>query len=187
MTDTQIIDLYFLRSEKAIEETAAQYGHLFYKISYNVLHNAQDAEECVNDTYLTAWHRIPPTRPNHLSVFLSRITRSLSIDRWRKRNASKRGGGQLTLAVEELDRTLSSGENIEENYIRSELTQLLNDFLHKLPETECQVFVCRYWYMDSIDTICEEFGFSASKVKTMLMRTRRKLKVYLEERGGYAV
>lgn len=185
MTDSQIIDLYFRRSEQAITETAVQYGKMFYRISYNVLHNNEDAEECVNDTYLTAWNQIPPTRPNHLSVFLSKITRRLSIDKWRRNTAAKRGGGQLDMAVEELDWTLASKDDIEEDYIRSELTRDLNAFLNKLPDNERRVFICRYWYMDSIADIASEFGFTQGKVKTMLMRTRNKLKVYLQEKGGY--
>ena len=187
MTDPQIIELYFRRSERAISETAARYGRLFFQISYNILHNHEDAEECVNDTYLTAWNKIPPTKPNSLSVFLSKITRRLSIDKWRRNSAAKRGGGQLTLAVEELDRTLSSGEDLEENFIRSELTRDLNAFLNKLPDQDRRVFICRYWYMDSVADIASDFGFTQGKVRTMLMRTRNKLKVYLEKKGGYAL
>lgn len=187
MTDAQIIELYFRRSEQAIRETAAQYGKMFFSISYNILHNHEDAEECVSDTYLTAWNRIPPTKPVRLGVFLGKITRSLSIDKWRKSTASKRGGGQLDLAIEELDWSLASGEDLEENYIRKDLTRTLNSFLRGLPDTERRVFICRYWYMDSTADIAADFGFTQGKVRTMLMRTRNKLKVYLEEKGGYEV
>lgn len=185
MTDNQIVELYFRRSERALEETAAQYGQLFYRISYNILTNHEDAEECVSDTYLTAWETIPPTRPNRLGVFLSKITRRLSIDRWRRNTAAKRGGGQLTLAIDELDFCLASHEDVEENYIHKELTELLQSFLSGLPDTERDVFLCRYWYMDSIRDIAGDFGFTQGKVKTMLMRTRNKLRIYLERKGGY--
>ena len=185
MTDQQIIALYFCRSERAIAETAAQYGKLFYNVSYNILHNNEDAEECVNDTYLTAWNTIPPTKPTYLSTFLCKITRRLSIDKWRTKTAQKRGGDQMTLAVEELDRTLASDDDVEGTYIRRELTQELQNFLRQLPEQECRVFLCRYWYMDSIADIAKDFGYTQSKVKTMLLRTRRKLKAHLEEKGGY--
>lgn len=185
MTDNQIVELFFHRSERALEETAARYGQLFYRISYNILTNHEDAEECVSDTYLTAWETIPPTRPNRLGVFLSKITRRLAIDRWRRITAAKRGGGQLALAVEELDYCLASRENVEEDYIKKELTGLLECFLSELPETERDVFLCRYWYMDSIREIAADFGFTQGKVKSMLMRTRNKLKIYLERKGGY--
>ena len=187
MTDAQIIELYFRRSERAISETAAQYGNMFYRISYNILQNREDAEECVSDTYLTAWNRIPPTRPARLSVFLGKITRSLSIDLWRKKTASKRGGGQLDLALEELDWALSSGDDPETQYLRKDLTRLLNDFLRSLPDTERRVFISRYWYMDSAADIASDFGFTQGKVRSMLMRTRNKLRVYLEEEGGLEV
>lgn len=185
MTDHQIVELYFQRSERALKETAAQYGQFFYRISYNILSNHEDAEECVSDTYLAAWQTIPPTRPQRLGVFLSKITRRLSIDRWRRNTAAKRGGSQLTLAIEELDFCLASQEDVEEHYLQKELTGMLQSFLSGLPETERNVFLCRYWYMDSIRDIATEFGFTQGKVKTMLMRTRNKLRVYLEKKGGY--
>lgn len=185
MTDTEIIELYFCRSEQAIEETAIHYGHLFYRIAYNILTNREDAEECVSDTYLTAWNTIPPTRPNRLGVFLSKVTRRLSIDKWRKNTAVKRGGGQLTLALEELEGSLSAQSDVEEHYLQQELTELLNRFLLGLPEQERNVFICRYWYLDSIREISQDFGFTQGKVKSMLMRTRNKLRTYLEKEGGY--
>lgn len=184
MTDSQIIELYFLKSEQAIKETATRYGRLCYHISYNILYNREDAAECVNDTYLAAWDSIPPAKPNHLSTYLGKITRRLSIDKWRHNTARKRGRDQLTLAVEELDRTLSTGETLEENYLQSELTQTINQFLYRLHQDERNVFICRYWYLDSIAEISSDFGFSQSKVKSMLMRTRNKLKLYLEQEGA---
>jgi RNA polymerase sigma-70 factor (ECF subfamily) len=187
LTDREIIDLYFRRSEQAIAETDARYGPYCYQIAYNVLIQRQDAEECVNDTYLTVWNRIPPTQPVHFSVFLARITRGLAIDRWRSGHAKKRGQGQLPIALHELDSTLSSGQDADEALMVSELTRLLNTFLRSLPDTERRVFLCRYWYIDSIAEISRQFGFSQSKVKSMLLRTRKKLKAYLFEKGGYAV
>ena len=112
MDDKRIIELYFSRSEQAIKETDTQYGRYCYRIAYNILHSPEDSEECVNDTYLSAWNQIPPTRPNYFSVFLGRITRGLSIDRWRRSHSQKRGKGQLPLAIHELEDTLSSGKSI---------------------------------------------------------------------------
>lgn len=185
MEDRQIISLYFRRLPEAIEETDLKYGAYCHSISYNILGSDQDAEECVNDTYLTVWNQIPPTKPNHFSVYLGKIVRNLSIDRWRRGHALKRGKGELPLAISELDYCLSSGESLEDIYYAGELRNTINEFLRTLKDTERRVFICRYWYMDSISHISRQFGLSPSKVKSMLMRTRGKLKVYLLEEGGY--
>lgn len=185
MNDSQIIQLYFRRSERAIAETAAQYGSYCHAIAYNILKSHQDSEECVSDTYLTVWNRIPPEKPQCFSAYLGKITRNLSIDRWRKSHAAKRGRGQLSLAVEEMDHTLASPEDPEQTLLQSELADLINTFLSQLPDTERRVFVCRYFYLDAISDICRQFGFGQSKVKSMLLRTRKKLKTYLSEQGGY--
>lgn len=187
MEDSKIISLYFRRLPEAIEETDAKYGSYCQSISYNILGIREDAEECVNDTYLTVWNRIPPTRPTHLSIFLGRITRNLSIDRWRRSQAAKRGKGQLPLAISELDYCLASGESLEDIYYAGELRDTINAFLRTLQDTERRVFICRYWYLDPVSQISREFGFSQSKVKSMLMRTRNKLKEYLLEKGDYEV
>lgn len=184
MDDSQIIDLYFRRSEQAIAETAAQYGALCHAIAYNILSDRQDSEECVSDTYMTVWNRIPPEKPHCFSAYLSRITRNLSIDRWRKNHAARRGGGQLVLAIEELDRTLSSGQNVEDLVIGTGLRDCLDRFLKTLPDTERRVFILRYFYLDPISDISRQFGFTQSKVKSMLQRTRKRLKAYLLTQGG---
>lgn len=185
MTDNQIIDLYFRRSEQAISETAAQYGAYCHTIAYNIWGNQQDTEECVNDTYLTTWNQLPPQRPRCLSAYLGKITRNLSIDCWRKNHAVKRGGSQLALAIEEMDQTLSSGQDLEAEYLQTELTEQINTFLRTLPDTERRVFILRYFHLYAVADIGREFGFTKNKVATMLLRTRRKLKAYLIEQGGY--
>lgn len=126
---------------------------------------------------------MPPHRPSILSTFLGKITRRISIDRWRKRNAEKRGGGELALALEELEDCVSGSGSVEGEMERRELVKLFHDFLNTLPATERRVFLCRYWYMDSIQTIALQFGFSQSKVTSMLHRTRAKLRVVLEKEG----
>lgn len=181
MDDKQIIDLYFSRSERAIQETDARYGRYCYGIAYNILRSPEDSEECVNDTYLSAWNQIPPTRPNCFSVYLGRITRGLSIDRWRRNHSLKRGSGQMSLAIHELEDTLSSGMSMEDSFIS---TQQINTFLKSLPVTERDVFICRYWYLDSVKEIAADFGFSESKVKSMLKRTRDKFRAYICKEGA---
>lgn len=183
MDDKSIVDLYFARNEDAIVQTSKKYGSYCYSIAYNILTNKEDAEESVSDTYMTAWRTIPPRRPSVLSTFLGKITRHISIDRWRERTAAKRGGGEVSLALEELQDCVAGMYDVEMEYERKEIVRIYVQFLDNLPMTERRVFLCRYWYVDSIESIAAKFGFSQSKVKTMLYRTRKKLRKALWEEG----
>ena len=182
MEDQAIIALYLKRSEQAIVETDTKYGGYCYSIAYNILSNREDSEESVSDTYMAAWNTIPPRRPSFLNAFLGKVTRHISIDRWRKSSAKKRGGGEIILALEELENCVDV-HNTENTFERKELTRVLNQFLTSLPETERNVFLCRYWYMDSIQTISEYSGFSQSKVKSSLHRSREKIRKQLRREG----
>lgn len=183
MEDNRIVDLYWQRNENAISETASKYGGYLNSISYQILSNSEDAEECVNDTYIDAWNCIPPHRPSILSTFLGKITRRISIDLFRKRSAGKRGGGETDLALDELEECVAGNSSVEAEIERKELQKTVNEFLAGLPTVERQVFMRRYWYMDSVQTIAEEFGFSESKTASMLFRIRGKLKARLGEEG----
>ena len=183
MEDHQIVDLYWQRNENAIAETAAKYGNYLYRISNQILQNAEDAEECVNDTYNDAWQSMPPHRPSILSTFLGKITRRISIDLWRKYRAEKRGGGVAALALDELEECVSGTGDVETEFERHELQKKLNGFLSALPQVERQVFMCRYWYMDPISDIARQFACSESRIKSMLYRTRKKLRAMLEKEG----
>lgn len=183
MDDKTIVDLYFLRNEDAIGLTEEKYGPYCYSIAYNILSNREDAQESVSDTYLAAWNAIPPRRPSVLSAFLGKLTRHISIDRWRQRTAAKRGGGEVAVALEELSECVAGLQNIELEYERKELIKAYTRFLKELPETERRVFLGRYWYMESIEAIANKFGFSQSKVKMLLQRTRIKLRLRFEEEG----
>ncbi len=183
MDDTQIVQLYWARKESAIEETAAKYGSYCRSIAHNILNNQDDAEECVNDTWLGAWNSMPPHRPSVLSTFLGKLTRRISIDKWRRTTAKKRDDGQLPLVLAELEDCISDGKSIEEETERKLLAEVISTFVKSLPETEQKVFLCRYWYMDSVSAIATRFRFSESKVKSMLSRTREKLRVRLEKEG----
>lgn len=184
MEDCKIVDLYWTRSECAIAETARKYGNYCYAIAYNILSNAEDADESVNDTYLGAWNSMPPHRPSILRTFLGKITRRISLKKWRDKNRMKRGGGEVALALDELNECIPSGCCVEDEIIVRELSEILNRFISELPETERQVFLCRYWYLDSIEKISLDFNFSSSKIKSMLHRTRAKLRSYLEQEGA---
>ncbi len=183
MDDTQIIDLYWQRSEKAISETEAKYGRFCYSLAMNVLANKEDAQECVNDTYLAAWNALPPNRPAFLNAFLGKLTRRISIDRWRAISAYKRGGGQIRLALEELTDCASGEPSVEERAMGREACAALNRFLESLPQTERTVFVRRYFLFDPVADIGKSFGFTESKVTSMLSRTRLKLRTYLTKEG----
>ena len=183
MDDSEIIELYFQRSEEAVTQTASKYGKYCYQIAYHILSSREDSEESVNDTYLAAWNTMPPRRPTILSAFLGKLTRYISLDRWKKRSAQKRGGGQVALSLEELEECISGSNNPEKEVDRKELLRYLNRFLDALPETQRRVFVCRYWYLESIPEIAARFGFSESKVTAMLHRLREKLRARLQLEG----
>lgn len=183
MEDEQIITLYWQRSERAITETAAKYGSYCRGIALSILNSLQDAEETVNDTWLGAWNSMPPHRPNILSAFLGRITRRLSIDRWRAMSAEKRGSGQLPLALDELGDCIPSGSDPQQAAELEALTAAIRHFLDTLPHTERHVFLCRYWYLHTIPDIAKQFSFSEAKVKSMLHRTRGKLRAALAKEG----
>ena len=184
MEDSKIVDLYWARSEYAITESAQKYGSYCYAIAYNILSNTQDADESVNDTYLGAWNSMPPHRPSILRTFLGKITRRLSLKKWRDKNRKKRGGGEVSIALDELNECIPSRSVVEEEAAAEELSKILNRFVAELQETERQIFICRYWYLDSIEKISRDFNFSSSKVKSILHRTRVKLRACLgqEER-----
>lgn len=183
MNDAQIIDLYFARSEQAIQETDHKYGSYCYKIAYNILASREDSEESVSDTYFSAWNVIPPTKPLKLSAFLGKLTRNISISRWRKSNARKRGSGEVDIALEKLGECVSGGQSIEDMVIRKEVAACLNRFLSSLSEDERKVFLCRYWYVNPLEEISEITGFSVGKIKSMLFRLRKRLGALLEQEG----
>ena len=180
MTDDKIVALYWARSEDAIKETEKAYGSYCYYIAFHILHEKQDANETVNDTYLKAWQNMPPQKPNPLKAFLGRITRQLSINRLKKRNATKRGG-EYALSLDELENVI--GDNTQDIADQVALSEALTRFLYALPITQRRIFVRRYWYFESINEIASTFSISESKAKSMLMRLRKKLKQHLEQEG----
>lgn len=183
MEDSRIVELYWSRSEDAITHTADKYGKYCYSIAYRILADDGDADETVNDTYMGAWNSMPPHCPSVLSTFLGKITRRISINRWDKRKADKRGKGEIPLALDELEEAVSSLNTPEQVVIAEELTESIDRFLFSLPETERNVFVCRYWFLAPVTEISDKFGFSVSKTTSMLFRTRNKLKNHLEKEG----
>ena len=183
MDDSGIIDLYFARSEDAIVQTDAKYGAYCRAIAMNILKSREDSDECVSDTWLHAWNAMPPHRPAVLRLFLGKLTRRLSLQRLRRQGRLKRGGGEAALALEELSQCVDGSGDVQRELEATELAARINDFVMALPQAERRVFLCRYWYMDSMAEIAIRFGFSVSKVKSMLHRIRQRLRQTLEQEG----
>ena len=184
MLDEEIIELFFERSEKALEELEAKYGKICLQTSYNILGNYSDAEECVNDSYLGAWNAIPPARPAPLLTYVLKIVRNLSLNCYHRNQARKRNS-TYDLAVEELSEFLAAPESVESAMETKELVQSVEEFLDSLKTRDRVIFIRRYWFYDSYEQIAERVGISAKNVSVKLTRLRRQLKIYLEERGNF--
>ncbi len=169
--DCAIVELYWNRDQTAILRSQEKYGPQCHTLAHNILHSQEDAEECVNDTWLKAWTTMPQNRPDHLGAYLGRIVRNLALDRWRRGRAQKRGAG-LDAMLAELDECIPAKETTEEQVEARELTRLLERWLDSLPQEDRVLFVRRYWY-----------GEPAGKHVKRLWRLRQKLKVYLEQEG----
>lgn len=183
MDDAKIVQLYWDRNEQAIPATADKYGSYCTSIAKNILHSREDAEECVNDTYMNAWNSMPPHRPGVLSAFLGKITRNLSIKRYRHNTADKRGGGQATVVLDEIAEFVSDTDSVEQELDRRELVKAMNAFLGTLSAEKRGIFLRRYWFFDSISDIASRVGMTENHVSVTLNRLRRKLHNYLLERG----
>lgn len=183
MDDKEILSLYLHRNEIAITETARKYDRYCRTIARNILGSEEDAAEAVNDTWLAAWNAIPPHEPEVLSTFLGKLTRRVALNKWRAFQTEKRGGGQTALALDELAEVIPDNGSVDDNLMAEELSRSMERFLTTLPDTERRIFLCRYWYLDSIDQICLTHRFTPSKVNSMLHRTRSKLKSYLKKEG----
>lgn len=179
MDDSRIIDLYFARDERAISETRLSYGRLINSVAMGILHSPSESEECEDDTYLRAWQSMPPTRPNYLSAFLTRITRNLAVDRLRERQRRIPLGAMMVL--DELSEAIPDvgGDLCEDIALRD----AINGFIESLSKTKRQMFIKRYFYMREIKEISREMGIASGSVKVTLWRIRQELRQYLESRG----
>lgn len=182
MEDEKIIELFFERSENAIIELAKKYGRLCTRISYNILHDNEDTEECVNDAYYVVWNKVPPERPDPFRTYLLRIVKNISIKKFRYRRAMKRNC-EYEMSLEELGECISHGNVVEEEIALKELTAHIEDFLNILSEEDRVMFVKRYWFVEAVKDIAEEFGITQRNASMRLTRIRKKLKTYLDERG----
>ena len=183
MDDSKIVQLYWDRNEQALTATSDKYGNYCISIAKNILGNKEDAEECVNDTYMRAWKALTPHRPNILSTYLGKITRNLSFNLYKRNTADKRGGGEVPVVLDEIVDLVSDTDDVEKEIDRRELVKAIDDFLGKLPADKRSIFICRYWYFDSISNIASRFGMTNNYVSVLLNRLRLKLHNYLLERG----
>jgi len=183
MTDEKIIQLYWDRDERAIRETDQKYGSYLLTIAHNILRDYRDCEECLNDTYLGTWNRIPPTRPTVFQVFLSKIMRNTAVDRFRKNNAAKRVPSEMLISLEEMDECLAHSPSAEEEYLAGQLAQILNDFLLSIGSKGEFIFICRYYYADSVTSIAQMLGVSENTIRRRLSKIRAELKARLEKEG----
>ncbi len=182
MDDQEILDLFFARSEYALSAVERKYGTYCMSIAYQILHSASDCEECLNDTWMKAWDVIPPNRPDDLRIYLAKIVRNTALDKYRRSTAEKRKGLETSVALHELEECLPGGD-AESHVLSSERKELINRFLRALPERECNVFLRRYFYMETFEEISKRYGISQVYVRQILTRTRSKLKKYLEKEG----
>lgn len=183
LNDNEIVDLYWERDEKAISETDKKYGRYLYTIAYNIVHERMDCEECLNDTYLGTWNAIPPTRPNAFQVFLSKVMRNIAVDKYREKSASKRIPSEMMLSLEEISDVFEYDESISETEAVNATVNVLNEYLKSVDNQKQLMFVCRYYYADSVKNIAQMVGVSERTVFRTLAGMRDELKEYLKREG----
>lgn len=183
MEDRQIVELFWQRNEAAIAETQKKYGSYCRSIAGSILSQDEDVKEVVNDAYLGTWNAVPPHRPENLSTFLGKIVRRLAMKKLRYLTAEKRVNNEATVSIEELESCIPSPLRAEAHLEKAELTESFNRFLDMLKPEERRIFLRRYWFCDPIPSICSQYGFRQSKVKSMLLRTRKKLASWLRKEG----
>lgn len=182
MEDNEIIELFFQRSERAIEEVSKKYGGILNKIARNILNNPEDVKECVNDAYLGIWNSIPPNRPKSLITYICKIVRNLSLKKYRYNTAQKRGG-YCDISFDELEECISTTTGGLDECTKEELVRVLEVFLDSLDKKSRIMFMKRYWFADSLSEIAKDFEMRENAVSVKLLRIRKKMKEYLEKEG----
>ena len=183
MEDAEIVELYWARDEDAVGQTKTKYGAYLNRVAYNILADLEDSQECVSDTLLAAWRSMPDNRPKNLRTYLGKITRQVSIDLYRRRNRMKRYASEYAISLEELGDSFTDGRTPEDELNARLLTETVNRFLRTLPDEARNTFIGRYYFFDSVKNVARYCGMSESKCKSMLYRTRKSLKVYLQKEG----
>lgn len=181
MDDTKIIELFFQRDQQAIRELDAKYGKACHSLSFNIVNNRQDAEECVNDAYLGAWNAIPPAKPDPLLTYLCKMVRNISLNAYYKRKAAKRSS-RYTVAMEEIESCIAAPDMVEAEIEARELARIIEGFLDMLTPEDRVIFLRRYWFADRCRDIAERVGLTEKNITVRLTRIREKLRKYLIER-----
>lgn len=181
MEDRDIIELFWARDRSAISVATDKYQSYCRTIIGRILPNKADIDECINDVYFKLWNSIPPNKPKNLTAYLSKIARNTAFDKYKKSHATRRGGGEVPLVLDELSEITAS--SAESELDKNELSRAINFFLDTLSKKHRLIFVCRYWYAYPIEDIARKFSKSPNYVSVSLNRTRAKLKIYLRERG----
>ena len=179
MEDEQIIELYFQRNQQGLAETQQKYGNYLHAITYRILGSNEDAEECVNDTLHQVWNRIPPERPSVFRMFLAKFARNCAINRYRALHAAKRGGGEASVALEELGECIAGNSDPEQSVLSEELSRSIRGFVRALPAKEGDIFLRRYFFTETVKEIAEKYGISPNNVSVVLNRVRKKMKEHL--------
>lgn len=183
MDDRRIVEHFLNRSEEALLQIDIKYGRYCHRVAFNVLGNAEDSEECVNDAYMRVWGSIPPNEPSSLSAYVGKITRNIALDKLRQKNSSKRGNGEVPVLLDELAECVSGVDELERRQDSAEIIDALNGFLETLSATERGVFMRRYWMMEPIADVAARYDISVSKTTTMLFRLRGRLKKHFMKEG----
>lgn len=183
--DEQIIEMYWQREEKAIQETDKKYGQFLFKIAYNILHERLDCEECQNDTYLGVWNAIPPTRPTVFKAFITQIMRRIAINRYKEKSSKKRIPSELTVSIEDVNDALHSDETVEAEYVAEEVGKIINDYVRELPDRQRYIFIDRFYLAESVETIATDLSISVPTVYREIDKIKQSLKLYLERNGVY--
>ena len=183
MQDKDIVRLFLERSDRAVAAAEEKYRAYCFKIALNILSSNEEADFCVNEAFMKAWETIPPQEPKMLSAYLAKITRNCAINMLKQSNAQKRGGGETELVLDEISEMVSGRSDVERDTENREIIKEINNFLNKQPELKRNIFICRYWYCDSVRDIAAQFNITENAVSVALNRTRKKLLEYLQKRG----
>lgn len=185
ISDEQIIELYWHREEKAIQETANKYGQFLFRVAYNILHEPLDCEECQNDTYLGVWNAIPPTRPTVFPAFITQIMRHIAVDRYKEKTSKKRIPSELTISMEDIYETLHSKDTVETKYATEEVEKIINEYVKNLPERQQYIFIDRFYLAEPVETIAMYLSVSVPTVYREIGRIKQGLKLHLERNEIY--
>lgn len=185
IADEQIIELYWRREEKAIQETDKKYGQFLFRIAYNILHERLDCEECQNDTYLGVWNAIPPTRPTVFPAFITQIMRRIAINRYKEKASKKRIPSELTISMEDVNGTLHGDDSVAVKYEMAEVGKIINNYVRELSDRQRYIFIDRFYLAESVETIATDLSISVPIVYREIDKIKHSLKLYLEWNDVY--